>query len=331
MKFISESLPVGRAYWACQRKILIFLSLFLFAALPFPTHARCSAYIVVPDKLAFPEDRLFIEAHLYRGGLLKILQMGISGELLRFYNPAGELLTTVLTDRSGFSRIPFSPNSPCTPGIYPVSVRLAKNSRFSAEPETGHLFIRHKNKPLFFSMIEGVLRTEQFSSFPLQETEPVAPRPDSATALTRISPYYTLVYLSMTSQSSLDKTRQWLTGHKFPLAPLYLLDHSIEGSLSKNLLKETPKLKTDIIESLWRNRSLPAFLVTSNPDFAKSASEKNIKVYLLSAEKESGSSVDPTTGDIARITPVQDWAEILSYCTDKSRAKNKSKTPRESQ
>ncbi len=331
MKIIIKGTTIVFSFWRYRLQLLIFLSLFFFLILSFPKNSFCSAYLIVPDKLFFPEDQISIEAYLYRKGLLGIFQKGISGELLCFFGPSGNPLSNVLTDRSGLAKIPFKPEPPSPSDAYPMSVRLAENPRFTADPASGRIFIRHKNLPLFFTFIEGSLTAQEFQPFLPIETQKIFPHPNSAKTLTKIAPYYTPVYLSFASKTSLKKLRLWLASNNFPLAPLYLLDHSISEVLLEESLKKSPQQNTTIIESLWRNPSLPAYLVTTNHDLAKACAKKNIKVFLFLAETESGPPIQTAKKDDVNLITVQGWDEILSHCGYKSKTAGSLTRQREKQ
>ena len=262
---VTDKLSKKATYLNLHGKLCISL---IFVFLGFAEcYGASSAFIIVPDQLFIPGEQGYIEASLYRSGPLGLFARGISGELLAFNNSKGERLESALTDRSGTARIPFSLN---ISGPYPVSVNLIDNPRFFADAAVGHLYLQRKGYPLFFTFLEGTVMPEAPSPLAPFLPEKTVPLEGSQKALSAIASCYTNVYLSSGAKRSLPQLRQWLEGKNFPKAPIY----SFHPSLVQSLINKDSFEDTDIIESLWHDRSLPAYLATNNQDFAYAAKEK---------------------------------------------------------
>jgi hypothetical protein len=282
----------------------------LVAVVP-PRPAEASATVVVSDTLCLPGEEIYIEATLYRGGLLGFLQGGIQGELLRFFDPQGNPLRALLTDPSGTARIRYKAG---TPGRYPVTVRLAENPRHSANPSTGNVFVQEKGLPLLFVTVEEGLMPS--SSAPILPKDPlkVDAQPGSVKALSEMAPCHMPVYLTQWPKPSSHQIRTWLEKRGYPLGPICFLDRPLLGGI----VSEAPAPETDLLESLWKERSIPAHLVTRDGRLAEAAAAKGIRVLLLAAE--SPTSGPPLQEEDKKkeneqednIVSVQEWAEIPS-------------------
>ena len=286
---------------------------FLLTVLP-SSHADASAIVVVPDRLCLPGEEITIEATLYRGGFLGFLQGGIPGELLRFFDPHGNPLRALLTDPSGTARIRYKAGSP---GRYPITVRLAENPRYSADPSTGSVFVQSAGQSLLFVTVEDGLMPP--SSTPLLPKDPREQEalPGSVKALSNVAPCHMLVYLTKWPKPSSHQIRSWLEDKGYPPGPIYFLDrHPISGIFS-----EAPAPDTDLLESLWKERSVPAHLVTRDASLAEAAQAKGVRVLLLLREATSTSGTprkqedqDGESKHEDGIRSIQDWPAILTIC-----------------
>ncbi len=86
------------------------------------------------------------------------------------------------------------------------------------------------------------------------------------------------------------------------------------------ILSEAPPPETGVLESLWKERSVPAHLLTRDPSLAKAAADKGIRVLLLEP-KDSTSDPSPQEeeeeekkGQEGSIVSVHEWAEIPKIC-----------------
>lgn len=294
--------------------LLVAAALCLLTALP-SIRADSTAVLVVPDKLCFPGDEVYMEATLYRSGLLGLLKGGIQGELLRFVDPEGNLLRDLLTDPSGSARVRYT-TGPA--GRYPITVHLTDNPRYSADPATGNLFVQDKKKPLFFVSVEAGLMPSISSPLLRRNPEEIASEPGSAEALSEIAACRMPVYLTQGARPLSHQTRSWLEEKGYPLGPICFMDRP----LMAGILAEPPPPETGVLESLWKERSVPAHLLTCDPNLARAAADEGIRVLLL-APKDS--TIDPSVqngeevenrekGEEEKIVSVHEWAEIPKIC-----------------
>jgi hypothetical protein len=289
---------------------LLTVALLLFTAVP-SSRAEGSATVVVPDRLCLPGEEIYIEATLYRGGLLGFLQRGIQGELLHFFDPQGKPLRALLTDPSGTARIQYKAG---TPGRYPITVRLSENPRHSADPSTGNIFVQEKRRPLIFVAVEEGLMPPRSTPLLPQDPQKVEAQPGSVKALSEMAPCHVLVYLTQWPRPSSHQIRSWLENKGYPLGPICFLDYPLLGGI----VSEAPAPETDLLESLWKERSIPAHLVTRDGRLAEAAAAKGIRVLLFTAETStSGTPLkeEDKHGENRQedsITSVHEWAEIPS-------------------
>ena len=299
---------------------LLTVALLLLTAVP-SSRADASATIVVPDSLCLPGEEIYIEATLYRGGLLGFLQRGIQGELLRFFDPQGNPLRALLTDPSGTARIRYTAG---TPGCYPITVRLAENPRHSADSSTGNVFVQEERLPLLFVTVEEGLMPPRATPFLPKNPQEVEAQPGSVKALSETAPCNMLVYLTQWPKPSSHQIRSWLENKGYPSGPICFLDHPLLGGI----VSEAPAPDTDLLESLWKERSIPAHLVTRDGSLAKAAAAKGIRVLLLTAEtatsgtplKEGDKHGENEHED--SITSVQEWAAIPTICRCRAEENN---------
>jgi len=291
---------------------LLTAALCLLTAVP-SIRADSPAVMVVPDRLCFPGDEIHIEATLYRTGLLGLFKGGIQGELLRFIGPEGNPLRDLLTDPSGSARIRYTAGPA---GRYPITVHLADNPRYSADPATGNLFVQEKKKPLFFVSVEAGLMPPISTPLLRRDPEKIASEPGSAEALSEIAACRMPVYLTQEARPWSHRTRSWLEKKGYPLGPICFMDRP----LMAGILSEAPPPETGVLESLWKERSVPAHLLTRDPSLAKAAADKGIRVLLLEP-KDTAS--DPSLQDGEKkgekeqeesIVSVHEWAAIPTIC-----------------
>jgi hypothetical protein len=275
------------------------------------SRVEASATVVVPDKLCLQGEEIYIEATLYRGGLLVFLQGGIQGELLRFFDPQGNPLRALLTDPSGTARIRYKAG---TPGRYPITVHLAENPRHSADPSTGNVFVQEKRVPLLYVTVEEGLMPPRSTPLLPKDPQEVEAQPGSVKALSEMAPCHMPVYLTQWPRPSSHQIRSWLENKGYPSGPICFLDRPFLGGI----VSEAPAPETDLLESLWKERSIPAHLVTRDRSLAEAAAAKGIRVLLLTAETStSGTPLKEEdkqgkNGQEAGITSVREWAEIPS-------------------
>jgi len=293
---------------------LLTAALSLLTAVP-SIRADYPAVMVVPDRLCFPGDEIHIEATLYRTGMLGLFKGGIQGELLRFVDPEGNPLRDMLTDPSGSARIRYTAGPV---GHYPITVHLTENPRYSADPATGNLFVREKEKPLFFVSVEAGLMPPISTPLLRRDPEKIASEPGSAEALSEIAVCRMPVYLTQGARPLSHQTRSWLKEKGYPLGPIYFMDRP----LMAGILAEAPPPETGVLESLWKERSVPAHLLTRDPDLAKAAADKGIRVLLF---EPKDSTSDPSVqdgkeeenrekGQEENIVSVHEWAAIPTIC-----------------
>jgi hypothetical protein len=272
---------------------------------------------VVHDKLCLPGDEVYIEATLYRVGLAGLLRGGIQGEVVRFFDTEGKPLRDLLTDPSGLARIPYRAGPP---GRYPITVRLLENPRFSADPATGNLFVRKKTVPLFFVAVEAGLMPGISTPFFSRDVETMEPEPGSVKALSQVGECHLLVYLTQASKPSSRRIRSWLTGAGYPPGPIRFLDRPT----MTGFLFEAPPPETDALTSLWKDRSVPAHLLTRDPRLAEVAADQGVSVLLLAGEDSASDPPPEETREADedgeeeenKQSPVsiQRWAEVPEVC-----------------
>ena len=293
---------------------LLTAALCLLTAVP-SIRADSPAVMVVPDRLCFPGDEIHIEATLYRTGLLGLFKGGIQGELLRFIGPEGNPLRDLLTDPSGSARIRYTAGPA---GRYPITVHLTDNPRYSADPATGNLFVQEKKKPLFFVSLEAGLMPPISTPLLRRDPEKIASEPGSAEALSEIAACRMLVYLTQEARPWSHRTRSWLEKKGYPLGPICFMDRP----LMAGILSEAPPPETGVLESLWKERSVPAHLLTRDPSLAREASDKGIRVLLLEPKsptnepspEEEKKETKGQQGQDEVIVSVHDWAAIPTIC-----------------
>lgn len=271
-----------------------------------PSHAGSTATIVVSDRLCLPGEETFIEATLYGGGALGLFPAGIQGELLRFLDPEGNPLRDLLTDASGLARIRYRAGQP---GRYRFTVNLVGNPRYSADPSTGNLFVQDTKLPLLFVTVEEGLMPPRSTSLLPRDPRKVEPQPGSVRALCEVASCHVLVYLTLWPRPSSGQMRSWLETKGYPPGAIYFVDRPL---LSGIVTKE-PAPKTELLESLWKERSLPACLATRDRGLARAAADKEIRVLLLRSE-EMNRSVPAEEESEKRIAEVEDWAEVAELC-----------------
>ncbi len=314
--------------------------LLAFALTLFPAgvaHASSESRIVVTDKLCLPGEEVHVEAYLYRRGILAAFRPQIQGESLRFIHPDGALIGSFLTDPSGMARIPYKADHP---GQTSFTVQLAENHRYEATPAQGTVFVRHRNKPLFFILVEGGLTGESPSPLFQRDLSKAAPFQGSVEGTKRIASHSTLVLLTSLSPLRKHEMKAWLSRHDYPAAPLFSMSRPKSVEL---LMSGEQGMDTRMLESLRKNPDQPACLVTGNRTFAEAASEKDFSVYLLRSSPESGTDIpgktdmdgkavekgtvkkeenpedDPPASKEKRepFTSFQGWKEIPSECLGK--------------
>jgi hypothetical protein len=267
--------------------------------------------------LSLPGEEVYVEAYLSRTGLTGLLNPGIQGELLTFRNNEGEPLGSRLTDPTGMARIRFQSSRQ---GVHTVSVSLAGNPRYEAAPAKGSVFVRSRRHPLFFVWVEGTLREQESPSLLWRKPVDAVPVPGSVEAVKKLSSCLTLAYLTSQPMVRMGPMRSWLEKHAYPPGPLLLLNRSPGlASLQK------PSIDLQIPESLWKDRSLRAYIVTGDRSIAEAAGKKSFHVFLLVEEEKTGSPPPgkpeeaPSAGFV---TEVRGWEDIPMPCGTKGTRKN---------
>ena len=299
----------GRRIHGRPRAALLALVMAAWFAAAAPALAS-EAALYVPDHLARPGEELFLGAYLLRTGLLGMLQPGIQGELLRFFDPSDKPLGQVLTDASGYARIRYTAG---TAGHRTITVRLAENPRYTAKACQGRVYVRGASASLLFVHVEnGVLSVEHAAS-PWRPTRPAEPMPGVRVALEAMSHCRTLVYLSQASRRAAPGVRDMLEKEAFPSAPICLLERSLLEALGA---AGEPTL--DPADAWWKDRSRPAFLVTGDRRLAEAAAREAFGVFLLEPDIQGGSGREGRQEggeeEAARITPVASWEQVRARC-----------------
>ncbi len=293
---------------------LFAVVLLLLAAAP-SVRAGSPAVVVVLDKLCLPGEEIHMEATLYRSGLLGLFKGGIQGELLQFIDPHGNPIRDLLTDPSGSARILFTAGQP---GRYPFTVCLVDNPRYAADPATGNLFVRKKKMPLVFVSVEAGLMPAVTTPLLSRDPETIEAEPGSAQALSKVAECHMPVYLTQAARRSSQPTRIWLEQKGYPPGPIYFLDRP----LMEGILSEAPPPQTDVLEKLWKERSVQAYLLTSDPGLARVAADKGFRVLLLQPQGSPGdaSSLEKKE-DTENITYIQEWSKIPEICPCKKKGR----------
>jgi hypothetical protein len=282
--------------------------------------AGSPAAIWVRDRLCVPDEEVTIEATLYRSGLFGLFTEGVQGELLCFYDPQGIPLDNRLTDPSGSARTRLTAG---TPGRYAVTVRLADNPRYSAEPATGLLFVAERERPLIFVMVESALQPPISTPWPVRDPGKIAAEPGSTEALSDVAGCHVLVYLTQTPEPSASRVRSWLEDRDYPPGPIAFL----EPPPWIGILSEAPAPKTTVLEYLWRERSVPAYLLTRDRGFAEAAARNGVHVLLLAPEAPAGGRSPERKrqedehrqkGNGKGIEPIADWSAVPGICRCKA-------------
>ncbi len=288
---------------------LLTAALALLTAAP-PIRAGSPAVLVVPDKICFPGDEIHIDATLSRSGLLGFFKEGIQGEVVRFFDPQGDPLRDMLTDASGMARVRFKAGPP---GRYPFTVHLVDNPRYSADPATGNLFVRDKKTPLLFVAVETGLMPPNSTSLLPKEPEEAGPEPGSQEALSEVSACRMLVYITQACNPSPSRIRAWLEEKGYPAGPVCCL----HTSFLTGFLPEAPAPDTDLLESLWKERSVPAHLLTRDHALAEAAADKGLHVLLLTSDDgANGTPPEKQEGERQeeKILPIHRWGEVPKIC-----------------
>ncbi len=289
----------------------LLAALLVWISIPNKALAASEAHVVVPDILALPGEEVFVEACLYRGGLMSLIKPGIQGELLRVFDQDGKLLQSLLTGPSGSVRIRYKTEGP---GIYPFTVHLAENPRFHAVPSTGSVMVRSAALPLFFVLIEGGLMAQTPLTLLGKNLKQAAPFPDSLEKLQQIALCRTIVYLSLLSKSHTQQVRLWLENGKYPNSALLFLELPLTAGLSEDSVPDLTQML-----SLWKDRAQPVYFVTGMAAYAESAVQEGAHVFLLTGEDEPDISPTENNDSGNRISYVQKWAEIPEPCNKKTR------------
>ncbi len=295
------SLPTRGLFGHC-----LLVALLVWISIPNKALAASEAHVVVPDILALPGEEVFVEACLYRDGLMSLVKPGIQGELLRVLDQDGNLLRSLLTGPSGSVRIRYKTEDP---GRYPFTVHLAENPRFHAVPSTGSVMVRSAALPLFFVLIEGGLMAHTPLTLLGDNLKQAAPFRNSPEKLQQIALCRTIVYLSLLSRSHTQQVRLWLENGMYPHSALFLLELPLTAGLSEDSVPDLVQML-----SLWKDRAQPAYLVTGKAAYAESAGQEGVHVFLLTEEDEPDISPTENKDHGNRISFVQEWAEIPEPC-----------------
>lgn len=268
--------------------ISVFFLMGLCLASPVPALAGPSqAILFVPDQTVEPGQETFAEAILLRKGILGLLSGGIQGETLLFLlDESGTPLARKLTDPSGMARTALrGPSS----GLVRIRVELVENPRFKAEPDTGRIFVWNNARPPLFVCVEGgLVRQPPGPSSILPSWGRGDELPGSRETLNRLYPAFDLAYLTRAPRSEYPSVRRWLQDRGYPTAPLLVL------SQAQAPREQTPPSPSQvrILQSLWKNRRKPAYLVTADRAFAKAAAESGFTTYLLVSEPDGPSETE---------------------------------------
>ena len=144
-----------------------------------------------------------------------------------------------------------------------------------------------------------------------RDPEKIASEPGSAEALSEIAACRMLVYLTQEARPWSHRTRSWLEKKGYPLGPICFMDRP----LMAGILSEAPPPETGVLESLWKERSVPAHLLTRDPSLAKAAADKGIRVLLLTPkDSTSESSLAEEEKEEESIISIHDWKAIPTIC-----------------
>ena len=265
--------------------------------------AASKARIVVPDALCLAGEEVWVEAYLYREGLVGFFRPEVQGEVLRFADEHQILKASRLTDATGMARIRFQGRGK---GHFVMRVSISENPRYAAEPATGSIFVREKDPALFFVLVEGAIVPAQPVSLLPISVEKAEPVSGSVERLRQIAVCATLVYLTQLPVSRWQQMRRWLDERECPPGALL----TISGAAPALPVGSAPGLGK--LEAL-KERDLPACLVTTNSSLSASAAKKGVQVYLLEeagGESESG-KVETEKG----VKRVRGWDQIPPGCT----------------
>lgn len=269
---------------ACRGAIPVFLLLGVCLASSTPAPAgQSQAILFVPDQTVDPGQETFVEAILLRTGIFGLTSGGIQGETLLFLDESGTPLARKLTDPSGMARTALRGPS-C--GLVRIRVELVENPRFRAEPDTGRIFVWKNARPPLFVCVEGGLVPQP--SGPSSILPSWGGRDElqgSRETLNRLCPAFDLAYLTRAPRSDYPSVRRWLEDRGFPEAPVLVL------SPAQGLRQQRPPSSSEIrvLQSLWKNRRKPAYLVTADRSFAQAAAESGFTTYLLVSEPDGPS------------------------------------------
>lgn len=158
-------------------------------------------------------------------------------------------------------------------------------------------------------------------STPLLPRDPqkVSAQPGSVEALSEIAHCRLPVYLSQWPKPSSHQIRAWLETRGYPPGPVYFLDRP----LLAGMMSEPTTPDTDWIESLWKERSQTAHLVTRDLSMAEASAAEGVHVLLLTAETSTPGTSLQEEGDQdrqgegehkERIKSVQGWSAIPTIC-----------------
>lgn len=261
---------------------------------------QSQAVLFVPDRTVAPGKETFVEAVLLRKGLLGIFSAAIQGETLVFLDDSGAPLAQKLTDPSGMARAAIRGPSA---GLARYRVELAENPRFRAEPETARVFVWNNARPPLLVCVEGgLVRLPAGPPSFLASWGKGDERPGSREALTRLGPAYDLAYLTRTPRFGYAGMRRWLEERKFPEAPVLLLESALPG-----LQQEAHRASGDVrtLESLWQDRSKPAYLVTADRILAEDAAKIGFTAYLIESEPEGSRQSETKPAESQGENPVR--------------------------
>ncbi|HEY4485285.1 MAG TPA: hypothetical protein VI702_03025 [Nitrospiria bacterium] len=190
---------------------IVFLVAVLF---PAAAWAKTSSTLIAFDQLAASGHPVWIKVRLVSGSLAP---RPVSGERIEFRD-GDRLLSQSLSGGDGLASARFTPPRA---GLHVISVRLADNPRYEAEPSELILESRAGGAPILIHL-SSIQASSRPPAVPFSPAPSPEAMPEAAAVLKEISGRQPIVFLEWGPEGMWPRTRDWLTNEDFPKAPLWI-------------------------------------------------------------------------------------------------------------
>lgn len=218
------------------RCMIVLLPILLVASIASAVE-KVTAKLFVPDALTRPDQSVKLEARLVQAGLFT--HAGLGGERLDFL-VGGKKVGTALTGGDGRGFLEYTPRMR---GNLSLTVRLVESPRVGSVEGIGTLFSWERRRPILLVEVVSLMEGTKIPIVPLPPLSagpsfalPLAPAPDAADELKRLTDFYFNV-LYVRKHSGTDDSedlRRWLHTHRFPPGPIVDIQTG-EGALTTRI------------------------------------------------------------------------------------------------